>query len=394
MAGLTAATLPDTAATGDERNWSAQAVAALRREAARSADTHLLHATFPGLPGIDFYFKDEASHPTGSLKHRLARSLFLYALCNGRLRPGQAVVDASSGSTAISEAWFARLLGLSFTAVMPAATAPAKIEAVHALGGHCELVGPGTCSQARAREIAARGACFLDQFGLAERATDWRGNNNIAESIIGQMEQERFPEPAWIACGAGTGGTSATIGRYLRYRGLRTRLCVAEPTGMAFAQAWRRRDHDARATRATCIEGIGRPSAEPGFLFEVVDEVIEVPDAASIAGAQLLERQLGRRYGGSSGTNLVACLQLAERMHARGEAGSIVSLLCDRGERYDRTLFDPQWLSRSGIDPAPWTQRLHATTHGDGTQAPVVATQSAAASLAGTAAPGSSNSRP
>jgi cysteine synthase A len=80
-------------------------------------------------------------------------------------------------------------------------------------------------------------------------------------------------------------------------------------------------------------------------------------------------------------------------MHARGEAGSIVSLLCDRGERYDRTLFDPQWLSRSGIDPAPWTQRLHATTHGDGTQAPVVATQSAAASLAGTAAPGSSNSR-
>src|SRR5690606_36203555 len=169
-------------ANGRDRDWIADAVAALHREAARSADTHLLHASFPGLPGIDFYFKDEAAHPTGSLKHRLARSLFLYALCNGRLRPGQAVVDASSGSTAISEAWFARLLGLSFTAVMPATTAPAKIEAVHALGGHCELTGAGTCPQARAKEIAARGACFLDQFGLAERATDWRGNNNIAES--------------------------------------------------------------------------------------------------------------------------------------------------------------------------------------------------------------------
>src|SRR3546814_1274099 len=116
------------ATPGDDRDWTAQAVAVPRREAARSADTHLLHAAFPGLPGIDFYFKDEASHPTGSLKHRLARSLFLYALCNGRLRPGQAVVDASSGSTAISEAWFARLLGLSFTAVMPAATAPAQID--------------------------------------------------------------------------------------------------------------------------------------------------------------------------------------------------------------------------------------------------------------------------
>src|SRR3546814_5209644 len=95
---------------------------------------------------------------------------------------------------------------------------------------------------------------------------------------------------------------------------------------MAFARAWHTRDHGARATHSTCIEGIGRPTAEPGFLFEVVDEVIEVPDAASIAGAQLLEHYLGRRYGGSSGTNLVACLQLAEDMHRRGEPGSIVSL--------------------------------------------------------------------
>src|SRR3546814_1079430 len=72
---------------------------------------------------------------------------------------------------------------------------------------------------------------------------------------------------------------------------------------MAFACAWRERNHDARATNSTCIEGIGRANAEPGFLFEVVDEVVEVPDAASIAGMRLLERHLGRRYGGSSGTN-------------------------------------------------------------------------------------------
>ena len=78
-----------------ERRWAADAILQLRREAARSADTHLLHMRFAGFPGIDFYFKDEAAHPTGSLKHRLARSLFLYALCNGRLREGQAVEMAS-----------------------------------------------------------------------------------------------------------------------------------------------------------------------------------------------------------------------------------------------------------------------------------------------------------
>ncbi len=343
------------------REWNRQALLRLRQEATRSADTHLLRLEFPGFPGIGFYFKDEASHPTGSLKHRLARSLFLYALCNGRLKGGQTVVDASSGSTAISEAWFARLLGLPFVAVMPACTAPRKIADVQALGGHCDLVDNPADVHARAGWHAAQGACHLDQFGLAERATDWRGNNNIAESILGQLAQEPDPEPAWIVCGAGTGGTSATIGRYLRYRGLDTQLCVAEPTGSAFVHGWRSRDRDARATQATVIEGIGRRHVEPGFLFEIVDDVVEVPDAASIAGAWQLEALLGRRYGGSSGTNFIACLQLAACMRARGERGSIVSLLCDRGERYDQTLFDAAWLKRQGLDPSPWNARLTVT---------------------------------
>ena len=343
------------------RDWTLSALATLRREAARSADTHLLQLEFPGFPGIAFYFKDEAAHPTGSLKHRLARSLFLYALCNGRLHAGQAVVDASSGSTAISEAWFARLLGLPFVAVMPACTAPRKIADVEALGGTCDLVDDPAGVHARAAWHAERGACHLDQFGLAERATDWRGNNNIAESILGQLAGEPHSEPAWVVCGAGTGGTSATIGRYLRYRGLRTRLCVADPLGSAYAAGWRTRDRGAIASRQTVIEGIGRGRVEPGFLFEVVDAVIEVPDAASIAAMQLLERQLGRRYGGSSGTNLVACLQLAAQMRARGESGSIVSLLCDPGERYAETLFDPAWLAARSLDPSHWHAVLDAS---------------------------------
>ncbi len=341
-----------------ERGWVHSALAQLAQEAARSADTHLLKLTFPGFHGIDFYFKDEAAHPSGSLKHRLARSLFLYALCNGRLRGGQAVVDASSGSTAISEAWFARLLGLSFTAVMPACTAPGKIRDVQALGGTCDLVDDPAQVHARAAEHAARGACHLDQFGLAERATDWRGNNNIAESIIGQLALEAESEPAWIVCGVGTGGTSATIGRYLRYRRLHTKLCVAEPTGSSYVHGWRKRDAKAVASQPTLIEGIGRPRVEPGFIFDVVDKVKEVPDAASVAGAWLLEDLLGHRYGGSSGTNLVACLQLAAAMRARGERGSIVSLLCDRGERYAQTLFNHDWLAAHRIDRAPWDAAL------------------------------------
>ena len=342
----------------DARDWPLHALALLRQEAARSADTHLLRLDLPGFPGIPFYFKDEAAHPTGSLKHRLARSLFLYALCNGRLQEGQVVVDASSGSTAISEAWFARMLGLPFVAVMPACTAPRKIADVQALGGCCDLVDDPADVHARAAWHAARGACHLDQFGLAERATDWRGNNNIAESIVDQLALEPHPEPAWIVCGAGTGGTSATIGRYLRYRGLHTRLCVADPSGAAFARGWRSRDRGATARAPTLVEGIGRPRVEPGFVFEVVDDVVEVPDSYSVAGTWLLQGLLGRRYGGSSGTNLVACLRLAAGMRERGERSAIVTLLCDRGERYEETLFDRAWLQARGVALAPARKRL------------------------------------
>jgi cysteine synthase A len=331
------------------RAWVRDAVAALQREAARSADTHLLHVALPSHPGIDFYFKDESSHPSGSLKHRLARSLFLYALCNGRLQAGQRVVDASSGSTAISEAWFARLLGLEFTAVMPACTAPEKIRLVEQLGARCDLVDDPAHVHARARAHRDAGACHLDQFGLAERATDWRGNNNIAESLVTQLARERHPVPTWIVCGAGTGGTSATIGRYLRYRGLETRLCVAEPTGRAFAVGWSRRDAAAVATRPTVIEGIGRPRAEPGFLYDVVDRVVEVDDADSILAMRALDALLGQRYGGSSGTNFAACLRLADDMRDAGQRGSVVSLLCDRGERYAQTLYSRDWLAAHGL---------------------------------------------
>jgi cysteine synthase len=344
----------------DDRDWVNDAILRLEQEAARSSDTHLLRLELPGFPGIRFYCKDEAAHPTGSLKHRLARSLFLYALCNGRLHAGQTVLDASSGSTAISEAWFARLLGLPYIAVMPACTAPAKVREIAALGGRCELVDDGSAIAANAAALALRlGAVHLDQFGLAERATDWRGNNNIAESMLAQLAREPDPEPAWVVCGAGTGGTSATIGRYLRYRRLRTRLAVAEPRGGAFATGWNSGRHDATATRSSVIEGIGRPSVEPGFVFGVVDQVYEIDDAASCAAAWLLEDLFGRRYGGSSGTNFAACLEIAAAMRARGEQGSIVTLLADRGERYADTVFDRSWLCARGLDIAPWLERWH-----------------------------------
>jgi cysteine synthase A len=343
----------------DQRDWCAKSVRVLQDEARASQVTPMVPLALPGFPRIRFLLKDESVHPTGSLKHRLARSLFLYALCGGRLRQGQRVVDASSGSTAISEAWFARLLGLPFTAVMPRGTALAKQREIAALGGECELVDADTDTAAHARALAqSQDACYLDQFGLASSATDWRGNNNIAQSILDQCHGRGDGDPAWIVCGEGTGGTSATIGRYLRYAGSTGKLCIAEPAGAAFAAGWATGDRAARARQPSCIEGIGRPRVEPCFVFELADDVIEVPDAASIAGAWMLESWTGRRFGGSSGTNLVAALRLASHMSERGESGSIVMLLCDRGDRYADTLYSPDWHVSRGFAVSPWIDCL------------------------------------
>ena len=335
-------------AAGDRR-WLKQALASLAQEAARSADTHLLRLELPAFPGIDFYFKDEASHPTGSLKHRLARSLFLYALCNGRLREGQGVIDASSGSTAISEAWFARLLGLRFQAVMPDCTAPAKVRLIRSLGAECVLVPAGVDASRLARERAADdGLCYLDQFGLAERATDWRGNNNIAQSMFSQMAHERHPVPSWVVVGAGTGGTSATIGRFIRYQRHHTQLCVAEPEGSVFSAYHRSGDTTLQAPGSR-IEGIGRPRVEASFIRTLIDRMIDVPDVDSLAAMHALGRLLGRQLGPSTGTNFAAVLTLAHEMRERGEQGSVLSLICDGGERYQHSYHDPAWVqSRFG----------------------------------------------
>ena len=340
------------------RAWVDRAVALVEADARRSADTHLLVYPLPPEWGVDLYLKDESTHPTGSLKHRLARSLFLYGLCSGQITEGSPVVEASSGSTAVSEAYFARMLGLPFVAVMPRSTSPEKIALIEFHGGRCHFVDRAAEMYGEARRLADEcGGHYLDQFTLAERATDWRGNNNIAESIFDQLAAERHPVPEWVVVGAGTGGTSATIGRYLRYRRHPTRLAVVDPENSAFFPGYADGDPDATTGTPSRIEGIGRQRVEPSFVPTIVDRMIQVPDGASLAAMRHLAEVTGRRAGGSTGTNLWGAFTLVAEMVAAGRTGSVVTLLCDGGERYAHTYYSDQWVAAQGLDLAP-----HAAT--------------------------------
>src|SRR5690625_6364785 len=138
----------------------------------------------PVQDACELYFKDESIPPTGSLKHRLARSLFLLGLANGNIGPDTPVIEASSGSTAVSEAYFARLLGLRFIAVMPHSTSREKIAKIEFYGGECHLVEPADIYAESKRLARDLGGHYMNQFARSERATDSRGNNNIPDPLI------------------------------------------------------------------------------------------------------------------------------------------------------------------------------------------------------------------
>ena len=348
---------PCTVTRSRPREWVDNAVRLIEADARRSADTHLLRYPLPSAwcddVDVALYLKDESTHITGSLKHRLARSLFLYALCNGWIDEHTTVIEASSGSTAVSEAYFAALLGLPFIAVMPSSTTASKVALIESQGGRCHFVAESSQMYAEAERLAQEtGGHYLDQFTNAERATDWGGNKNIAESIYVQMAMEPHPIPEWIVVGAGTGGTSATIGRYVRYRRHATRLCVVDPENSAFFPAYAQGRDDVVTGISSRIEGIGRPRVEPSFLPEVVDRMVRVPDSASIAASRHVSKVLNRRVGPSTGTNLWGAFNVLAEMVADGRSGSVVTLIADSGDRYCDTYFNDEWLLKAGLDPS------------------------------------------
>ncbi|BCK03598.1 MULTISPECIES: PLP-dependent cysteine synthase family protein [Vibrio] len=342
-----------------DHQWINSAIRKIEADYQRSADTHLIKLDLPCVSGVDIYLKDESTHPTGSLKHRLARSLFLYGLCNGWIGPETTIIESSSGSTAVSEAYFARLLGLPFIAVMPKCTARKKIEQIQFYGGKAHLVERSDQIYAESHRLAKElKGHYMDQFTYAERATDWRGNSNIADSIFSQMQMEQHPVPSWIVMSPGTGGTSATIGRFIRYQQYNTKLCVVDPENSVFYDYYRTRNAELTRDCGSKIEGIGRPRVEPSFIPDVVDEMRAIPDAASVATIYWLEKILGRKAGASTGTNLYGALQLACEMKRRGEQGSIVTLLCDSGERYLDTYYNPEWVKNNIGDLSKYLHKL------------------------------------
>ncbi|QQE13890.1 PLP-dependent cysteine synthase family protein [Planctomycetota bacterium] len=347
--------------TAAELDWHCHAISRINADYQRSADTHLLKLQLPCFQGSTLYLKDESIHPSGSLKHRLARSLFLFGLANGHIKQNTHIIEASSGNTAISEAYFAQLLGLPFIAVIPKNTAQEKIKKIEFYGGKTHKVPPHNIYEEAAKLALELDGHYMDQFTFAERATDWRGSNNIAERLFEQMQLEPNPNLDWVVMSAGTGGTSATIGRYIRYQHnlyKNTRLCVVDPDHSVYADYFSTRDSELRSSHSSRIEGIGQPKPQPSFVTSVIDTVLKIPDPASIATIHWLESILDRKVGGSTGTNVYGSLQYIAHASQQSQPINVATVICDPGSRYLDTFYNPDWLKSNDIDHAPYLDQL------------------------------------
>lgn len=335
----------------DLRRWTRDKVTQLRVDMMQCPPSPIRKVSLSTDLDIHLYLKDESAHQTGSVKHRLAQSLLIQALCEGKVTPSTPVIEASSGSTAVSEAYYARLLDIPFIAVMARSTSVSKTELIESLGGRCIFVDDPADVYARAREVADElGGHYLDQFRNAERATDWKGARNIAGEIYEQLRAEPHPVPEWIVATAGTGGTATTIGRHVRYAGYLTGVCVADPENSAFFPGWVASDPEYTTLQPSRIEGIGRQRVEESFIGTVVDRMMRVHDRGAIAMMHLIAEATGYRVGGSTGTAIWAALQLVMEMKSSARSGSIVVIQADAGDRYADRYYSSEWLESEDLD--------------------------------------------
>ncbi|TDC86127.1 pyridoxal-phosphate dependent enzyme [Micromonospora sp. KC606] len=341
------------------RRWARQALTRLRSEAAAEQPVPLRRYPLPERWRVSLFFRDESRRPTGSLKHHLVRRLMEDAVARGDIRQGTTVIEATAGNTAIATAYFAQMIGVPFIAVVPGKTSPAKRERIERYGGRCHTFDPPAAIYEEAARLAAElDGHYLDHLVCAVHAEDWRGPDSVGAAMLAQvMAQEGCP-PAWAVVGAGTGSTSAALGRHIRYHGYPTNLVVVDPENSAYWPSWVT-DYTGYGTgMPSRIEGIGRPRVEPAFLPSVIDLAMPVPDAASIAAMRYLSMATGWSIGPSTGSNFWGALRIAHRMREDSEIGSIATLICDGADAYRGTYYDDNWIRAKHLDPGPYTETI------------------------------------
>ena len=293
---------------------------------------------------VDLYVKVEAFNPAGSVKDRLALAIVLDAEQRGQLKPGDTIVEATSGNTGVALAAVAAARGYKFVAVMTETFSIERRKLIRAYGGKVILTPAaerGSGMVRRAEELAKKHGWFLARQFENPANPAWHRSTTAAE-ILRDFAGRRLDH---FVSGWGTGGTLTGVGEVLKLARPETRITATEPAGASLLSG--------NAWAPHKIQG-WTPDFVPAVLNRTIaDEIVPVDDLLARDTAGRLAVEEGIFVGLSSGGTLAAALKVAE---SATPGATILAMLPDTGERYLSTILfegvndgsDDEWLAGLG----------------------------------------------
>jgi len=302
-----------------------------------------------GIPekGPRAYVKLEFFNPTGSLKDRMTYYIIKKAIDEGHLKPGDTVIDNTSGNTGSALAMVATVFDLKAILVTPVKTSQEKVDLIKSYGAEV-IITPEVNHDdpesfyAVARRLAVEKGYFdLDQYHSQENieAHYLTTGPEIWEDTDGRITH--------FVAGIGTGGTFSGAARYLKEKNPDIKGIAVDPEGSVFADFIN--DNRETVARNYKVEGIGSDIITRALDRKTVDEVITVSDKDSFNRARQIARVEGISGGGSSGSVAIAMEQIAARLDNKS---LIVGIFGDAGIRYLSKCYNDIWMRQNGFLPS------------------------------------------
>lgn len=302
------------------------------------------------------YAKVEFFNPGGSVKDRIAVNIIEEAERSGRLKPGGAVVEATSGNTGLGLAMVCARKGYNAIFVLPDKMSQEKIHLLRAFGARV-VITPTAVAPDDPRSYISVSRRLAEETPNAILANQYHNPENPRSHYLTtgpEIWRQTSGKVTDVVIGMGTGGTISGIGRYLKEQNPRIRVIGVDPAGSLLKETWQRGSLPEDAQPKTYkIEGIGEDFLPSTLDLSVIDDVIQVDDKESFLWARRLVKEEGIFCGGSSGSALAAAMQYAAGL---SPDRLVVVLLPDSGSRYLSKFYDDKWMRENGFLEADWCE--------------------------------------
>jgi cysteine synthase len=317
----------------------------------------LMHAS--EATGCTILGKAEFMNPGQSVKDRAGKWMILEAEKRGDLKPGGLVVEATAGNTGIGLAVVAAARGYRTLIVIPDTQSQEKKDMLRLCGA--ELVEVPVLPFANPNNYQHVGRRLADQLRKTEPngvlfADQWNNLDNAKahyESTGPEIWEQTGGKVDGFICAVGTGGTLAGTSRYLKEKNKAIVTACADPHGFAMYNWFR--NGEAKSTSGDSItEGIGIGRVTPVIETAQVDTAFLISDEDAVHIIYDLLRHEGLCLGGSTGINVAGAIELAKQL---GPGKTIVTILCDSGNRYQSKLFNPEFMRSKNLPVPAWLEK-------------------------------------